>query len=355
MLGTGGMASVWLARDQRLDRPVAIKVIADRLGADPQWRQRFEREARAAASVSHPHIVQVFDYGVDGDQPYLVMEYISGGSLADRLALGETDTPALDVSGLAQALLDALAHIHDVGIIHRDVKPGNILLGRDGRARLTDFGIAQPQDATQLTQTGLVLGTLMYLAPEVLRGNPATVASDLYAAGVVLREASGADPSPALANLITRLTAAAPEQRPTAASTALALLGAPPVAGDSEPTAATRALGSTAATRVVQPRMLQAAQPPARKAPISTRPQAPMAGSKHRNRGISKRRWLAGLVTAFALIIIVIAASSGGGTPSTPTSKNIATPALPRPGAPLQQQLNALDQIVNHAAGQSGS
>lgn len=354
MLGAGGMASVWLARDQRLDRPVAIKVIADRLGADPQWRQRFEREARAAASVSHPHIVQVFDYGVDGDQPYLVMEYISGGSLADRLALGETGAAALDVSGLAQSLLDALAHIHDVGIIHRDVKPGNILLGGDGRARLTDFGIAQPQDATQLTQTGLVLGTLMYLAPEVLQGNPATVASDLYAAGIVLREASGADPSPVLANLITRLTAAAPEQRPTAASTALALLGAPPGAGDGQPTAATRELNPTAATRVVQPRVLDAAEPPTRKAPIPTRPQAPTAGSKHPKRGISPRRWLAGLVTAAVLIIIVIAASGGGGSPSTTASSTSATPPLPRPGAPLQQQLNALDQIVNHAAGQSG-
>ena len=218
VLGRGGMASVWLARDQRLGRLVAIKVIADRLGVDRQWRQRFEREARAVASVSHPHIVQVFDYNIDGDQPYLVMEYVSGGSLADRLASAHSHAPALDLEMLARALLDALAHVHEVGIIHRDVKPANILLGRDGRARLTDFGIAQPQDTSQLTQTGLVLGTLKYLAPEVLHGHPATIASDLYAAGVVLREASDGDPRPALASLITTLTATAAAAKPDIAT-----------------------------------------------------------------------------------------------------------------------------------------
>lgn len=319
-LGRGGMASVWLARDQRLGRPVAIKVIADRLGVDQQWRRRFEREARAAASVSHPHIVPVFDYSVEGDQPYLVMEYVSGGSLAERLAGARSDAPALDLEALAQALLDALTHIHDVGIIHRDVKPGNILLGRDGRVRLTDFGIAQPEDAGQLTQTGVVLGTLKYLAPEVLNGSPATVESDLYAAGVVLREASGADQSPALASLIGKLTATAPEQRPSSAGAALALFGAPPGPPGDEPAATTRALDSTAATQIVQ---------------------------TANGRGV-----IAGLAATLVLLIIVIAVSNGTDSASTKTSGNGATPALPSPGAPLGQQLNALGRIVNHAAGQ---
>jgi serine/threonine-protein kinase len=118
------MASVWLAHDERLGRPVAVKVIADLLAVDQQWLHRFEREAHAAASVSHPHIVQVFDYSVHGDQPYLVMEHVPGGSLADRLSASPTSAQALDVEALARALLDALAHIHDVGIVHRDVKPG---------------------------------------------------------------------------------------------------------------------------------------------------------------------------------------------------------------------------------------
>lgn len=350
VLGQGGMASVWLAHDQRLARLVAIKVIADRLGVDQQWRQRFEREARAAASVSHPHIVQVFDYSVDEDQPYLVMEYVSGGSLADRLAGAESDAPPLDLGVLAQALLDALTHIHDAGIIHRDVKPANILLGRDGRARLTDFGIAQSQDASQLTQTGLVLGTLKYLAPEVLHGDPATVASDLYAAGVVLREAGGAGDGPELANLISTLTAAEPEQRPHSASAALALLSAATVAGGKESTATTRELGSTAAARPVQAR-IPAALPSTKIAPESARAQVTVAGSKHRNPGISRRLSLVGLAATLVLMIIVLVVSSGADNPSTQTSGR-PTPSVPSRGAPLQRQLNALGQIVNHAAGQ---
>lgn len=347
------MASVWLAHDERLGRPVAVKVISDTLAVDQQWLHRFEREARAAASVSHPHIVQVFDYSVRGDQPYLVMEYVPGGSLADRLSASETHAQALDVEALAQALLDALAHIHDAGIVHRDVKPGNILLGTDGRARLTDFGIAQPKDATQLTQTGLVLGTLKYLAPEVLQGKPATVASDLYAAGVVLREAAGADLPGALANLISTLTAVTPEQRPTSAPAALELLGGATARGGRGPTAPTRVQDPPTATRVAHtsPTLIQAPPSLAKKASAWAHQQARFAGAELRKRGISPRLLLAGLATALVLLAIVIAVSSGGGTNSANTSGNGAAPAVPTPSAPLQQQLQALGQIVNHAAG----
>jgi len=232
---------------------------------------------------------------------------------------------ALDVGALARGLLEALAHIHDAGIVHRDVKPGNILLGTDGRARLTDFGIAQPEDATQLTQAGLVLGTLKYLAPEVLQGKPATAASDLYAAGVVLREASGVDPRPPLTHLIDALTAVRPEQRPNSASAAIELLHGATAAGPPRTTEATRVLDPTTAAQVAQ--------------------TAP------RKREISRRMLLAGLATAAVLVIIVISLSSGGGTGSANTSGNRAPPAVPASSAPLQRQLQALGQIVDHAAG----
>jgi serine/threonine protein kinase len=325
VLGTGGMGSVWLAHDARLGRPVAVKVISDALAVDRQWLRRFEREARAAASVSHPHIVQFFDYGVEEERPYLVMEYVPGGSLADWLTTSRPHDQGLDVEALARGLLDALAHIHDAGIVHRDVKPGNILLGTDGRARLTDFGIAQPEDATQLTQAGLVLGTLKYLAPEVSRGGAATTASDLYAAGVVLREAAGTDPAPPLTHLISALTEAVPEQRPASASAALELLDGATAVGPRGPTEATRVLDPTAATQVAPTLALR--------------------------RGISRRALLAGLTTALVLVIIAIALSSAGGSNSANTSANAAAPVVPTPSAPLQRQLQALGQIVDHAAG----
>ncbi len=203
-LGAGGMAAVWLARDQRLERLVAVKVIADTLADDKQWLRRFRREARASAQLSHPNIVQVFDYGVEGGRPYLVMEHVDGSNLAERLA--DPGAPAPDAGALAGELLDALAYMHAAGIIHRDIKPANVLLDAEGHAHVTDFGIAQPQDATSLTQTGMVIGTLKYLAPEVADGQPATVVRDLYSAGVVLRGCRR-PPPPALAALIGALTA----------------------------------------------------------------------------------------------------------------------------------------------------
>jgi len=167
-LGTGGMSSVWLAEDHRLDRLVAVKLMSEVLASDPRCVERFDREARIAAGLSHPHLVKVYDVGSEETRPFLVMEYIAGGTLEDRLRSSKQGS--LDVEALARQLLDALAHIHEAGIVHRDVKPANILIGSDGRARLTDFGIAQSAEATRLTQTGEVVGTLKFLAPEVADG-----------------------------------------------------------------------------------------------------------------------------------------------------------------------------------------
>lgn len=221
-IATGGMASVWLARDEQLERPVAVKVLSDVLAEDPAYLARFRREARLAAGLSNPSLVRIFDYSGTAERPYLVMEYIEGGTLADRLAAGTV--AELDAGRLAEQLLGALSHIHAAGVVHRDVKPSNVLIDVEGRARLTDFGIAQPEDATRITSTGEVIGTLKYMAPEVLEGQQAAERSDLYACGVLLGECLGTNPPPQLASLVEHLTAPDPAGRPASAEHALALL-----------------------------------------------------------------------------------------------------------------------------------
>jgi eukaryotic-like serine/threonine-protein kinase len=221
-IASGGMATVWLAQDQDLDRPVALKVLSDVLAEDPAYAARFQREARVAARVSHPNLVEMFDYSGEAERPYIVMEHIAGGTLADRIRSGAPEE--IDPDRLARQLLGALAAIHEAGVVHRDVKPSNVLLDSNGEAHLTDFGIAQPEDATQLTGTGQVIGTLKYMAPEVASGRQATERSDLYALGVVLQEALGDRESPPVEALIDRLTSPEPLERPASANQALALL-----------------------------------------------------------------------------------------------------------------------------------
>jgi len=221
-IATGGMATVWLARDEELGRDVAVKVLSDVLAENPVYVARFRREARVAARVSHPNLVRMFDYSGEAERPYIVMEYVAGGTLTDRIRAEGADE--VDLDRLARELLGALNAIHGAGIVHRDVKPSNVLLDRDGDARLTDFGIAQPEDATQITGTGEVIGTLKYMAPEVLAGNQATERSDLYALGVVLREAQAGREAPQIEALIDRLTPDDPLERPASATQARSLL-----------------------------------------------------------------------------------------------------------------------------------
>jgi len=155
-IATGGMATVWLARDTQLDRDVAVKVLSDVLADNPSYTARFRREARVAARLSDPNLVRIFDYSGETERPYIVMEHIPGGTLADQIAADKAGE--VDPDRLARELLGALAAIHAAGVVHRDVKPSNVLLDGAGRAHLTDFGIAQPEDATQLTGTGEVIG-----------------------------------------------------------------------------------------------------------------------------------------------------------------------------------------------------
>ncbi|HVM04705.1 MAG TPA: serine/threonine-protein kinase [Acidimicrobiales bacterium] len=187
-LGRGGMAEVYEGHDERLDRAVAVKVLRPEMAADTGVRERFEAEARSAARLSHPNVVAVFDTGEDEGTPYLVMERLPGETLADRMAAGPVDQAWL--RRVAGDVLGALGAAHAAGLVHRDVKPGNILLAADGSAKVADFGIAKSLElAGDLTGTGLLVGTPAYLAPERLEGRPATERSDLYALGVVLYEA----------------------------------------------------------------------------------------------------------------------------------------------------------------------
>lgn len=221
--GAGGMATVWRAYDERLQRPVAIKVISDALAANPTAVARFAREARTHARIQHPNLVQVYDYTVTESQPYLVMEYISGCTLSERLDRGNFSDA--EVHALATELLSAIACVHDHGVLHRDIKPGNVLLDKDGRGRLTDFGLARLEDSTQITRPNEVVGTLRFLAPELIDGKPATRQSDLYALGVLLRTASSTeDAGPTLQELITWMTQPDPGARPGDAHVVLAAL-----------------------------------------------------------------------------------------------------------------------------------
>jgi serine/threonine protein kinase len=187
-LGLGGMAVVHLALDTVLDRPVAVKLLAARFADDAELRERFLREGRFAAKLSHPNVVAVFDTGELDGLPYLVMEHVEGASLAEALARRGA-LPPDEVAELGRQACAGLAHAHGHGLVHRDVKPQNLLLRADGVLKVADFGIARASDAgATLTQAGTLLGTATYMAPEVANGEPATPASDLYSLGAVLYE-----------------------------------------------------------------------------------------------------------------------------------------------------------------------
>lgn len=184
-LASGGMAAVYRAVDLDLARPVAIKLPHPHLSADPTFAERLRREARAVAALNHPNVVALYAIGQEAGELFLVMELVEGESLASLLA----HSGALAVQpavAIAEDVLAALQHAHGRGVLHRDVKPHNVLLAPGGQAKLADFGIAEAVDATSLTCTGEILGSVRYLAPERLAGTPATAVADVYAAGVVL-------------------------------------------------------------------------------------------------------------------------------------------------------------------------
>jgi eukaryotic-like serine/threonine-protein kinase len=193
LVGTGGMSSVYRARDRVLDRHVAIKILHERFTRDEDYLERFRREARAAAQLSHPNIVTVIDRGDEEGRPFIVFEFVDGETLK-RLVEREAPLPVGEALELSLQVAEALAFAHGRGVIHRDVKPQNVLLAEDGRAKVTDFGIARSVDIdVAVTQTGTVLGTGDYMAPEQALGEQTSERSDVYSLGAVLYELLSGD------------------------------------------------------------------------------------------------------------------------------------------------------------------
>jgi serine/threonine protein kinase len=349
-LGVGGMATVQLAFDTRLERHVAVKLLAEHLADDGNFVNRFRREALAAARLVHPNIVQVFDFGLDDSthRNFIVMEYVDGQSCAEILREQGTLPPNEAVDVLMQACR-GLDYAHRNGVVHRDVKPGNLMRSEEGMVKLADFGIAKAAEDSDITKVGSVLGTAAYLAPEQARGEPAGPPSDLYALGVVAYQLlagrlpydagsltdlarlqdSGPPPrldevepdvTPALAAAVARALHRDPEHRYADAAemeTALrdGLRGRPPAETDTtwavgDETAATRMLTGTGATSALPQTSSQTAphrrlepldEPlPPRRAPAG-RPAAPPP-RKRRNSGLR----------AFVAVLVVLALAAAG-------------------------------------------
>jgi serine/threonine-protein kinase len=358
-LGVGGMATVQLAFDTRLERYVAVKLLAEHLAEDASFVSRFRREALSAARLVHPNVVQVFDFGLDDatSRNYIVMEFVDGESCAEILRDHGPLAPRDAVNVLGQACR-GLDYAHRNGVVHRDVKPGNLLRSRDNAVKLADFGIAKAAEQSDITKVGSVLGTAAYLSPEQARGEPAGPASDLYALGVVsyqllvgrlpyeaasltdlarLQETSppprldelNADVSPALAEAVMVALHRAPERRYADAGEmeqALvdALQGRGPGrdtegtwAMDDDETEATRALARTSATTAMPPRQRPRENPrrrleplPDEAAPRRRRAEpAPVrrAAAPPRSRGGGLKMWV-GLLVVLALAVGGLAA-----------------------------------------------
>jgi serine/threonine-protein kinase len=247
-VGSGGMACVYLARDTLLERRVALKVLDARHAGDPAYVERFRAEARAAARLQHPNVVGVIDRGEDGGREFIVYEYVEGDSL-QQLVARDGPFPPERAASVGLEVARALAHAHEQGLVHRDVKPQNVLVGEDGRARVTDFGIARALEGPERTESGAILGTGSYVAPEQAQGERVGPTADVYSLGIVLYELLAGEPPfrgssfvetalrhvneappdlrerrpdvpPALAALVHRCLAKSPADRPTAAEVA---------------------------------------------------------------------------------------------------------------------------------------
>jgi eukaryotic-like serine/threonine-protein kinase len=355
---------VLLARDTLLDRVVAVKILADHLAADEGFRRRFIQEARLAARLCHPNVVQVFDAGDDG-RPFLVMEYVDGETVADRLAR-HVEFSADELVGLAAQLSAGLAHAHARGIVHRDVKPHNVLLRRDGVAKLTDFGIARAVEESGLTQIGTVVGTAAYMAPEQAAGQPAGPAADVYGLGAVLRHVSGGFLPLELEWLVDAALAPDPAARPSAAdlhSQLAAMTDRPTQFGptadlrtaDAAPTeiAPAAAPNEIAAHDVLGPTVLAAPTAVVNPREVGTTADgaaSPSIGLPHWvDRVVLGARWPARAAAVVAVLVVLLALSiSGNGSGGATTGSRSVTPA-PTGADPAQAARNLATWLRSQA------
>ena len=322
-LATGGMGEVWEARDLELDRVVALKLLGPE--ADPA---RFQREAHAAAALSHPNVTQLFDYGAWEGRPYMVLEFMPGGTLEDRLGEGRP-LPDAETERIAHEIADGLAHAHSRGLVHRDLKPANVLFDADGRAKIADFGIARMGGAGTLTEAGTLLGTAAYISPEQAAGEPATAASDVYSFGVILfRMLTGRlpfaaevplelvamhrnDPPPPVASV-------RPDAPPQLAHVADASLAKDPAARPRDGSALVAALGGVPATAAATAVLPPPAEPTA---VVRPRPPPPRRPARRRR----------GLLAALLLGLLAVAAAGlavaliGHGSSSSATTTTTST------------------------------
>jgi serine/threonine-protein kinase len=312
-VGGGGMGTVLRARDRHLDRIVAVKVLPAGRAADAAAVARFEREARAAAALSHPNIVSVFDAGSDGPTRFIVMEFVPGMSLAEVLRREGRLAPAR-AAALAAQTARALAAAHRAGIVHRDVKPGNVMVDRVGHVKLLDFGIARARESASLTQTGSIFGSSPYIAPEVARGEPAVARSDVYALGCLLYELlTGCPPFTAelpAAVLQQHLvvTPRPPRELEPGVPAALSSLVLSMLAKDP----ADRPRAEEVLRALERPGQLRLPRPASRRAP----PTARLVGPAPRRRRIRAGALAAALALLATLALVLAAASGDGGEPA---------------------------------------
>jgi serine/threonine protein kinase len=369
-LGTGGMSTVFAGHDLRLDRAAAVKVLRDDLARDPSFRRRFAREARAAARVVHPNVVAVYDTGEDaGGETFIVMELLSGRTFVRELARGPLDEARL--RAVADAVLGALAAAHAEGIVHRDVKPANLLLDDDDRVKVADFGIATSLDAGETT-TVVPLGTPAYCAPERLRGFPATERSDLYSLGVVLYEAAtgerpfrgdgavaiaeavvtGAhrplgecrpDLSQSFVATVERALATDPDARFTTADEMRAALRAEPPSRSVDPTVPLQSPAPATATLPVP-------------APTRPRPGArPPSVHRRRPSGMWRAVAAALVVAVLVLAVVLLVTRGGNDEPSSTAPSSVAPSTVPAPAGqgtapPVPASLERALQHLERAA-----
>ena len=345
VLGRGGMAEVRAGWDLLLGRAVAVKTLLPGLAEQPTVRRRFEAEARAAARLAHPNAVAVFDVGEESGEPFLVMEQVVGPTLTEEMGRGPLDAGRL--RRLGGELLAALGAAHAAGLVHRDVKPGNVLMAADGSAKLADFGIAKAivDEETailqlDLTITGETPGTMAYMAPERLAGRPATVQSDIYSVGVVLYEAlTGTRPfaAPTPIAVVRAIDAASPAPlRECCPVLDLALFAAVEraMAKKPEDRFASAAAMSAALRADAEPSAGVTGAPTVMAAPTAVAPGVPTPApsldqrAQHRWAGPLARRRILALAIVAGLAVALIAVAVGGGDPKTSPA---GTPAVTAP------------------------